>query len=95
MTSRSENKLQKALFHVAYVVFCDGSPRTRKAIDYFICAALDSVEGWDPGAILTDETEYDAQDCADALLTVWGEIYFERWSVPEARRRVQELLGEK
>ena len=85
-------ELQNALFRVAYLVFSDGSPRTRKAIDYFICAALNQTDGWNPGKILTDETEYDAKVCADALLTVWGEIYYERWGFSEARRRVQELI---
>ena len=100
--------IQNAVFRVARLVFCDGSPRTRKAIDYFICAACDApwTFAGDATAFLKDSTIYDKQTIVhmkieslldqktivDALLNVGFRMFLEEMNLAEIRRAVQKEI---
>lgn len=87
-------KIQNAVFRVARLVFSDGSPRTRKAIDYFICAACDAPWTFDldATAFLKDSTAYDNQTIVNALLEVGFRLFYEPMNLAEIRRAVQKEI---
>ena len=87
-------EIQNAVFRVARFVFSDGSPRTRKAIDYFLCAACD--QPWtfagDATAFLKDETTYDNKMIVDALINVGFRLFYEQMNLAEIRAAVQKEI---
>lgn len=87
-------EIQNAVFRVARLVFSDGSPRTRKAIDYFLCAACDApwTFDWDATAFLKDSTTYDNKTIVDALLEVGFRLFYEPMNLAEIRRAVQKEI---
>jgi hypothetical protein len=87
-------EIQNAVFRVARLVFSDGAPRTRKAIDYFLCAACDApwTFDWDATAFLKDETTYDNKTIVDALINVGFRMFLEQMNLAEIRAAVQKEL---
>ena len=87
-------EIQSAVFRVARLVFSDGSPRTRKAIDYFLCAACDApwTFDWDATAFLKDSTTYDNKTIVDALLEVGFRLFYEPMNLAEIRAAVQKEI---
>lgn len=87
-------EIQNAVFRVARLVFSDGSPRTRKAIDYFICAACDAPWTFDGDAtaFLKDSTVYDNKTIVDALLNVGFRLFYEKMNLAEIRAAVQKEI---
>ena len=87
-------EIQNAVFRVARLVFSDGSPRTRKAIDYFICAACDAPWTFDGDAtaFLKDSTLYDNKTFVDALINVGFRMFLEPMNLAEIRAAVQKEI---
>lgn len=75
-------------------MYSDGAPRTRKAIDYFLCAACGApwTFDWDATAFLKDETTYDNKTIVDALINVGFRMFLEQMNLADIRAAVQKEI---